>query len=99
MCGFTRDDKHRTRRNRLNIGERIEVHELDVAAQGRMRSEFRRAAFRRELTSRCAVEVVELPLNWVGVFVQVMTRSAGVFSFTAGELDIPLLCSLCDDLL
>ena len=68
MGGLTRDEKQGTRRNRLNVRERIKIHELDVTAERRVRGEFRRAALGREFTSWSAVEVIELTLNGVGCF-------------------------------
>ena len=57
MCAFTRDEKHRTRRNRLDVIERVEIHELDVAGKRRVRCKFWRRAFRSEFASGGAVEV------------------------------------------
>ena len=99
MGGLTRDEKHRTRRNRLDVYERVKIHEFDVTAQSRVRGECRRAALGRELTSRSAVEVIKLTLNGVGVFIQFMVRSAGMFGLTASKLDISLFDRLFDDLL
>jgi hypothetical protein len=42
----TRDEEHRPRRDRLDIIERVEVHEPDGAAQRRLRGEIRPLAFR-----------------------------------------------------
>src|SRR6516225_6820245 len=39
MGVLSRDEKHGTRRDRLNIRERVKVHELDVACQRRVRGE------------------------------------------------------------
>ena len=99
MSVLTRDEKHGTRRNRLNVRERVKIHELDVTAERRVRGEFRRAALGREFTSRSAVEVIKLTLNGVGVFIQFMDRSAGVFGLTASKLYIALLGCLFDDFL
>jgi hypothetical protein len=35
------DEQHRAWRDRLDVTERVEVRELDVAGQGRVRGEFR----------------------------------------------------------
>src|SRR4030095_16441252 len=99
MSGLTRDEKHGTRRNRLNVRERVKIHELDVTAERRVRGEFRRAALGREFTSWSAVEVIKLTLNGVGFFIQFMDRSAGVFGLTASKLYIALFDRLFDDLL
>src|SRR5206468_3994189 len=99
MSVLTRDEKHGTRRNCLNVRERVEIHELDITAERRVRGEFRRAALGREFTSRSAVEVIKLTLNRVGVFIQFMARSAGVFGLTAGKFCIALLRCFFDDFL
>src|SRR5688572_14792440 len=98
MSRVTRDEQHRARRNRLDVRERIEVHELDRTAQRRMRRELRRAALRREFTSRRSIEVVELALDGVSVLLELVDRATGVFRFTALELDIPLRRRVGDDL-
>src|SRR5438876_7604355 len=82
---LTRNEKHGTRRNRLNVRERVEVHELDVTAERRMRGEFRRATFGRVFASWRAVIVIKLTLNGVGAFIQLMARSTGVFGLTASK--------------
>src|SRR5438477_11248576 len=51
MSIFTGDEEHGTRRNRLNIAERIKIHELHVTAKRRVRGDFRRAALGSEFTS------------------------------------------------
>jgi len=91
MSVLTRDEKHGTRRNRLNVRERVEVHELDVTAERRMRGEFRRATFGRVFASWRAVKVIKLALNGVGAFIQLMARSTGVFGLTASKLYMALL--------
>src|SRR3954451_9055408 len=48
---LARDEQERAGRNRLDVVERIEVHELDVAGERRMRGQLRRAALRRELAA------------------------------------------------
>ena len=94
-----RDEQHRTRRDRLDVIERVEVHELDVAGQRRVRRQLRRSALGRELAPRRAVEVVELALDGVRVGGQLVHRPAGVLGFAARELDVALLGRLGDDLL
>ena len=42
MRVVARDEQHRTRRDRLDVVERVEVHELHVAAERRMRRQLRR---------------------------------------------------------
>lgn len=42
------DEEHRTRRDRLDVVERVEIHELDVAGQRRVRRETGRAALGRD---------------------------------------------------
>lgn len=42
---FADDEEHGPGRNRFDIGKRIEIHELDVAGQRRVRSEFGRLTF------------------------------------------------------
>src|SRR5882724_11170016 len=99
MSGLTRDEKHGTRRNRLNVRERVKIHELDITAERRVCGELRRAAFGREFTSWRTVEVIKLTLNRIRLFIQFMARSAGVFCFTASKLYISLLGCLFDDFL
>src|SRR5438094_8821210 len=99
MSGLTRDEKHGTRRNRLNVRERVKIHELDVTAERRVRGELRRAAFGREFTSWRTVEVIKLTLNRVDVFIQFMARSAGVLGLTASKLYIALFGCLFEDFL
>jgi hypothetical protein len=69
MRVFTRDEKHRTRGNRLNVIERVEIHELNVAGQRRVRGEFGRRALGSAFASRSAVEIIKLTLNGVSVFI------------------------------
>src|SRR3954466_5617741 len=45
MCLLARDEHQRTRRNRLDVVERIEIHEFDIARQRRMRGQLGRATF------------------------------------------------------
>src|SRR3954447_24592209 len=87
---LARDEEQRAGRNRLDVVERIEVHELDVAGQGRMRREFGRAALRSELAARRAIEVVELPLNGVGARRKLVHGPARVLGLAARELDVTL---------
>src|SRR5882724_1343117 len=97
--GLTRDEKHGTRRNRLNVHERVEIHKLGITAERRMRGEFRRAALGCVFTSWSAVEVIKLTLNGAGVFIQLVDCPTGVFGLTASKLYITLFCCLFDDLL
>ena len=99
MSGIPRDEKHGTRRNRLDVSERVEVHEFHVTAQRRVCRELRRASLGGELPSRRAVEVIELTLNGMGILIQLMIRPAGVFGFTASKLHVALLHRVADDLL
>lgn len=66
------DEQHRPRCDGLDVVERIEVHELDVAGQGRVGGQLRRGTWRGELAARGAVELEELALDRMGVFVQLM---------------------------
>jgi hypothetical protein len=59
----TRDEQHETRRNRLNVIERVKIHEFDVTGQRRMRCQLRRGTFGDVFASGSAVEVIKLPLN------------------------------------
>ena len=99
MSSLARYEKHGTRRNRLNVSEGVEIHELDVTAERRVSGKVWRAAFGREFTSWRTVEVIKLTLDRIGVFVQSMARSAGVFCFTASKLYIALFGCLFDDFL
>ena len=99
MSSLARYEKHGTRRNRLNVSEGVEIHELDVTAERRVRGEFRRAAFGREFTSWRTVEVIKLTLDRVDVFIQFMARSAGVLGLTASKLYIALFGCLFEDFL
>src|SRR5215213_7868526 len=72
MCLVARDEEHGAGRDRLDVLERVEVQELDVARQGRVRRQFRRCTFGGVFTSRGAVEVVELALDGGRVFVQLV---------------------------
>src|SRR4051794_33115509 len=85
---LARDEEQRAGRNRLDVVERIEVHELDVAGQGRMRGQLGRAAFGRELAARRAIEVVELPLDGVGACRKLVHGPARVLGLAARELDV-----------
>ena len=99
MGGLTRDEKHRTRRNRLDVRERIEIQNLTLLLSVGCVVSVGDAALGRELTSRSAVEVIKLTLNRMSVFTQFMVRSAGVFGFTTNKFHITLFCRLFDDLL
>lgn len=63
---LTRNEERGARRNRLNVRERVKIHELHVTAERRMRREVRRTALGREFTSRSAVEVVKTHAEWGG---------------------------------
>ena len=80
---FARDEQHGARGNRLDVRERVEVHELDVAGERRVRGELRGGAFRSEFPSRRPVECVEFPLDGRGRFRQFMDGAAGVPGFAA----------------
>ena len=58
---------------------------------------FGEPALRRELTTRGAVEVVELALDRMRVRVQRVHGAAGVLGFAAGELCVALLGGFRDD--
>jgi hypothetical protein len=64
-----------------------------------VRGELRRTAIGGELASGCAVEVIKLPLNGVGLLIKFVDCSARVFRLTALELDVTLLRRGSDDLL
>jgi hypothetical protein len=72
MRFLARNEQQRSRRDRLNVIERVEVHEFDVARKCRMRGELGRSAFRSEFTAWRAVEVVKLTLNRVSILVQLL---------------------------
>lgn len=93
------DEQHRTRRNRFYVVERIEIHKLSVAAQCRVRCDFRRTSLRRVFASRSAIEIKKFALDRMSVFIQLMDSPARVFGFAAGKLRITLLGSLGDDFL
>src|SRR4051794_23191524 len=89
MRNLPRDEQHRARRDRLDVVERVEVHELDVARQRRMRSGV------RAVTSGRAVEVIELAINRGRLVGELFRSSAGEFGWTAREFGItPLRCLL-----
>src|SRR6516165_8885967 len=93
MGVLTRDEQHRTRGNRPDVVEGVEVHELDVACQRGVGRQLRRAARRRVSAPRRAVEIIELALNRVGIGGQLMARPAGVFRLAACEFGIALLAA------
>ena len=96
---FARDEQHGARGNRLDVRERVEVHELDVAGERRVRGELRGGAFRSEFPSRRPVECVEFPLDGRGRFRQFMDGAAGVPGFAAREFRIALFRRFPEDLL
>ena len=85
------DEKQGAGRNRLNIGKRIEIHELHVAGKRRMRGKLRRLSLRSKLAAGSAVELKKLPLNGTGIFAKFMHSPAGILDGSAGKLHIPLL--------
>src|SRR3954449_2855175 len=87
------DEQHRTRRDRLDVIKRIEVHELHVAGERRMGRGVRAVASGR------AVEVIELAINRGRLVVQLFRRSAGLLDFTARKLNVALLRGLLQDVL
>src|SRR4051794_34146037 len=84
------DEKHRTRGDRFDVFERIEIHELDVACERRVGCQLWRRACRSVFTTRRTVEVVKLPLDGVRVLIQLVHCPAGVFGFSTGELYVAL---------
>jgi hypothetical protein len=56
MSFFTRDEKHGTRRDRLDVIERVKIHEFDVAGKRRVRCKYWRQTFGSEFTSWSAVK-------------------------------------------
>ena len=96
---FARDEQHGARGNRLDVRERVEVHELDVAGERRVRGELWGGAFRSEFPSRRPVECVEFPLDGRGRFRQFMDGAAGVPGFAAREFRIALFRRFPEDLL
>src|SRR5215207_335605 len=99
MSLVTRNEQHGTRRDRLDVVERVEVHELDVAGQGRMGGELRRLAFGSELTSGRAVEVIKLTLDGVRGGSDLMDGPACVLGLAARVLHPALFCCRSDGLL
>ena len=70
-----RDEQHRTRRDRLDVVEGVEIHELDVTGQGRVRRQFGRRTRGGELAARRAIEVIEFALNRMGILIQLVHLS------------------------
>ncbi|MEG4073206.1 hypothetical protein QUA30_11115 [Microcoleus sp. Pol14C2] len=98
MCIVTRDEQHGTRRNRLDVIERVKVQEFDVAGKCRVGCKFRRRTFGGVFVPGSGVEVIELTLNGGGVLIQLMHSPACVLGFAARELRIALLGRRCDRL-
>src|ERR1044071_6114920 len=99
MGAVARNKEDRARRDRVDVHERVEVHELRITTKSWMRSQLWRATLRRKLTSRSAVEVIKLALDRVRLCDQLMLGATGVSGLAAGELDITLFRRLGDDLL
>src|SRR6187401_1137823 len=78
------DEEHRTGGDRLDVREGVEVHELGVAAECRMR---RRA---RAVTPSRAVEVIEFAINRTRLVIEPFRGSAGELRRAAYELDVAL---------
>src|SRR6187402_187005 len=85
------DEEHRTGRDRLDVREGVEVHELGVAAERRMR---RRV---RAVTPSRAVEVVEFAINRTRLVIEFFGGSAGELRRAAYELDVALLRRQLDE--
>ena len=95
--GFARDKQHGTRGNGFNVVERVKVHELHVAAQGRVRRGQRRSAPGGEFSARSTVEFIEFPFDRSGFFRKLMDGSAGVLRFSSSSFRIPLFGGFPDD--
>src|SRR6187431_1947332 len=85
------DEEHRTGRDRLDVREGVEVHELGVAAERRMG---RRA---RAVTPCRAVEVVKFAINRTRIGIELFGGSAGKLRRAAYELDVALLRRRLDE--
>ena len=88
---FARDEQHGARGNRLDVRERVEVHELDVAGERRVRGELRGGAFRSEFPSRRPVECVEFPLDGRGRFRQFMQCDIDILGEPSNLAEIELI--------
>ena len=88
---FARDEQHGARGNRLDVRERVEVHELDVAGERRVRGELRGGAFRSEFPSRRPVECVEFPLDGRGRFRQFMQCDIDILGEPGNLAEIELI--------
>lgn len=69
--------------NRLDVRERVEVHELDVAGERRVRGELRGGAFRVNSPLGVPGRMRRIPLDGRGRFRQFMDGAAGVPGFAA----------------
>ena len=94
---LTCDEEHRPRRDGLDVGEGVEVHEFHVAGQCGVRSRARRGPVGGELPARRTVKFVEFALDRRGFGRQFVYCAAGVKGFPAQEFGITLFGSLGDD--
>src|SRR6187399_3052591 len=85
------DEECRTGGDRLDVREGVEVHELGVAAERRMR---RRV---RAVTPSRAVEIVEFAINRTRLLIELFGGSAGELRRAAYELDVTLLRRRLDE--
>lgn len=85
------------RRDGLDVGEGVEVHEFHVAGQCGVRSRARRGPVGGELPARRTVKFVEFALDRRGFGRQFVYCAAGVKGFPAQEFGITLFGSLGDD--
>ena len=97
MGVLSRDEEHRPRRDGLDVGEGVEVHEFHVAGQCGVRSRARRGPVGGELPARRTVKFVEFALDRRGFGRQFVYCAAGVKGFPAQEFGITLFGSLGDD--
>lgn len=94
---LTCDEEQRPRRDGLDVGEGVEVHEFHVAGQCGVRSRARRGPVGGELPARRTVKFVEFALDRRGFGRQFVYCAAGVKGFPAQEFGITLFGSLGDD--
>ena len=85
MSVLSRDEKHGTGRDGLDVLERVEVHELYVAGQGRM------SCGVGAVPAGSSVEIVELSLHGGRICIDRLGRPARVFRLTTSELKVALL--------
>lgn len=93
------DEKQGTRRDSLNVVERVEVHELGVRRERGMSRQIRRRSLGRERATARTVEIKELAVHRGGGCRELVRGSAGVLSLAAFNLRPALSCGLLDDLL